>query len=695
MVAGVATNHTDHMLGRGSAAAPAAAARCGGPPWPPSTGSCRRRPALRCRAAAAPAADPVPRRRGTGEGQEAPPQGEGGRGPARGGQWRQNEQAAPRREGWQQGPRRGEEGGGGGGEWRRGRGGGGGGEYDDGRRSQEQGRREWRQPWGEGEGRGRTPWREGDGDAGERPRRFGDGGRGGGGRGRGAPGRYGPPRGGGAGGGYREHGRRGGAPPAPPAPPPPPPPPESGKDEGFPYFYGYGTGQKWHLPTALAVTWLGTSSGTPTRDRNISCTLLRTPRGVFMVDCGEGSLAQLRKTGLDAGHVDAIFVTHLHGDHCFGLASMVAAAAERRAARLAAAGGGGGGGGGGGALRVFGPPGLSELLRAQMVLTGLQRELALPLLITEFVEEERLAHGPQPLNEAGTVLLSRQAPERAPLAAPRELKARLVGAGIRHLEDPSAPRSYVQNDYKARPGLVWRVDGFDTAGVTAAQLQHRLPCWGYVFDEKLPADADGAALYDRLHAHYAKHMAKGPAATLGDAAADGGGEDDSDAPLAPLAPRRVVILGDTMDSAALAPACVGADLLSHEATYSRGMEHKALRAQHSTAWMAGQFARAVGARALVLTHFSARYKSLSAGDGGDNSDGDGGEGGGGGGGARRSHWARGAEVEADQGTLQSLIGEAVREFGSSAVCTAKDLFTVHVGFKTRVEAASGEAQGEE
>lgn len=37
------------------------------------------------------------------------------------------------------------------------------------------------------------------------------------------------------------------------------------------------------------------------------------------------------------------------------------------------------------------------------------------------------------------------------------------------------------------------------------------------------------------------------------------------------------------------------------------MEPTALVAQHSTAWMAGQFAAAVGAKALVLTHFSARY----------------------------------------------------------------------------------------
>ncbi len=50
-----------------------------------------------------------------------------------------------------------------------------------------------------------------------------------------------------------------------------------------------------------------------------------------------------------------------------------------------------------------------------------------------------------------------------------------------------------------------------------------------------------------------------------------------------------------------------ADLVSHEATFADGMEQKARIAQHSTAPMAGAFARRIAARKLVLTHFSGRY----------------------------------------------------------------------------------------
>ena len=52
---------------------------------------------------------------------------------------------------------------------------------------------------------------------------------------------------------------------------------------------------------------------------------------------------------------------------------------------------------------------------------------------------------------------------------------------------------------------------------------------------------------------------------------------------------------------------VGADLLSHEATFSAAEAGKAEVATHSTAGMAGAFAAQLGARHLVLTHFSARY----------------------------------------------------------------------------------------
>jgi len=71
--------------------------------------------------------------------------------------------------------------------------------------------------------------------------------------------------------------------------------------------------------------------------------------------------------------------------------------------------------------------------------------------------------------------------------------------------------------------------------------------------------------------------------------------------------RKVVLLGDTHDSAPIRQLAQGATVLSHEATFLDEMYEKARVAMHSTGKMAGAFAREVGAAKLVLTHFSGRY----------------------------------------------------------------------------------------
>lgn len=84
-------------------------------------------------------------------------------------------------------------------------------------------------------------------------------------------------------------------------------------------------------------TFLGTSSGVPTRQRNVSALALRSPEGKhwYLVDCGEGTQHQLLDTGYSLHHLAAIFITHVHGDHCLGLPGLLSTAAmDRRNAPL-------------------------------------------------------------------------------------------------------------------------------------------------------------------------------------------------------------------------------------------------------------------------------------------------------------------------------------------------------------------------
>jgi len=73
----------------------------------------------------------------------------------------------------------------------------------------------------------------------------------------------------------------------------------------------------------MSVLALGTSSGTPTVFRNSSGFALRLGGRVYLFDCGEGTQRQFLNCNVKPSHIDSIFISHMHGDHVFGLPAMV------------------------------------------------------------------------------------------------------------------------------------------------------------------------------------------------------------------------------------------------------------------------------------------------------------------------------------------------------------------------------------
>ncbi|MDZ8188750.1 MAG: ribonuclease Z [Nostoc sp. ChiSLP02] len=76
----------------------------------------------------------------------------------------------------------------------------------------------------------------------------------------------------------------------------------------------------------MQITFLGTSSGVPTRSRNVSSVALRLPQRaeLWLFDCGEGTQHQILRSELKMSQISRIFITHLHGDHIFGLMGLLA-----------------------------------------------------------------------------------------------------------------------------------------------------------------------------------------------------------------------------------------------------------------------------------------------------------------------------------------------------------------------------------
>ena len=67
------------------------------------------------------------------------------------------------------------------------------------------------------------------------------------------------------------------------------------------------------------VTVLGSSSAMPTLKRNPSAHALNVHEQFFLIDCGEGTQTRLFRCGISPLRLGTVFLTHLHGDHVYGL----------------------------------------------------------------------------------------------------------------------------------------------------------------------------------------------------------------------------------------------------------------------------------------------------------------------------------------------------------------------------------------
>jgi len=108
----------------------------------------------------------------------------------------------------------------------------------------------------------------------------------------------------------------------------------------------------------VRLTFLGTSAGTPTKTRTVTGQLIHFDDGrQWLLDCGEGTQHQMLRGGYSAAKIDRILITHLHGDHCYGLFGMLSLIAIHGRTEP---------------VEVIGPNGLAEMLETVLRLSANQ-----------------------------------------------------------------------------------------------------------------------------------------------------------------------------------------------------------------------------------------------------------------------------------------------------------------------------------
>jgi len=326
----------------------------------------------------------------------------------------------------------------------------------------------------------------------------------------------------------------------------------------------------------MKVTFLGTASCFPTPARGVSCTALQLKDGqVWLFDCGEATQIQLMKSQVKVGKITKIFITHLHGDHVFGLPGLLCTLGngfdvESESYRV---------------VTVYGPLGIRKFVNTALELS--RSPVSYRLNVVELVPvKEQL---PDDWDEWNTNF------EYEGDAARK----------VHNYEHSLVTRTPDQPHWE-----VFKSTDCEYV-VRAGVLKHRIPCFGYVVREKQQPgklDMDKAKSLGLKPGPACAQLKAGQSVTL-----PGGTEIRPEQVVdPPVRGRKIVILGDTCDSSAMEKICADADLILHEATMENALKEKAISFGHSTPEMAAEFALKTGAQKLCLFHLSPRYRPVNS-----------------------------------------------------------------------------------
>lgn len=191
------------------------------------------------------------------------------------------------------------------------------------------------------------------------------------------------------------------------------------------------------------VTVLGSNSAIPTLKRNPTAQIINHNERFFLIDCAEGTQVQLRKYRIKMQRINHIFISHLHGDHFFGLIGLISSMHLLGRTKD---------------LHIYGPGPLEEILNLQ--LSASQTELAYTMIFHEIDPEQPLVIYEDEKLTISTIPLNHRIPTCGFLFSEKPGKRRLKKRIIKTLNIPIDEFVKIKEgaDFTDQNGKVYRND---------------------------------------------------------------------------------------------------------------------------------------------------------------------------------------------------------------------------------------------
>ncbi len=273
------------------------------------------------------------------------------------------------------------------------------------------------------------------------------------------------------------------------------------------------------------LTILGCGSALPTRKNFPSAQLLELRDKQYLIDCGEGTQIRMRQMGVKTTRLGHVFISHLHGDHCFGLMGLISSFGMlKRTAEL----------------HIHAQPDLEKILKPQLN------------YFCQDLSFEVIFHSINPR------------------------KNELI------FEDRSVK-------------------------VYTIPLKHRVPCCGFLFEEKT---RDRHIIREMID-FYNIPTWRIPKIKQGENFETESGEiiQNTQLTIQPEIPKRFAYCSDTGYSEKIIPLIEGVDCLYHEATFMEEEQIRSHQTEHCTAREAAEIAKKAKVKKIIIGHFSARYSN--------------------------------------------------------------------------------------